>query len=333
MKLPLQTVPIILITFGLCLLITRSLITLLPKFGMIDEPGARRMHKKITPRGGGIAVLLAFSFGFYAIDYFWLGGGYSRALLMPLWAIALVSFYDDIKHVNVALRFLVQIIVSACLTYIFLLPNLLFHGEFPGVIDFVMAIITFAGFINIYNFMDGIDGLTSAQSLHLSITMLLICALRYDVIMHVDLVISISLLIMACSIAFLVYNWHPAYIFLGDVGSITFGLLIGLALMLIASSAERLFVSTIIATLYYLADGGLTIIIRAIRREKIWLPHLNHFFQQAMRKRLSQKKIMLEIILCNYWLMILAVSALFYPVFSLLLAMFVVTRTILKFAE
>ena len=324
---------VFLLSFALCVLFTRTLVKFLPKCGIVDAPSARRQHKKVTPRGGGLAVITAFTIGFAIIDHLWLGGIYSARVLAPLWMIGLISFYDDIRHVNVVLRLLLQLIVAAYLAYNFLLPYSLFHDGLPPGVDFIIAFFAFTAFVNIYNFMDGIDGMTSSMSIHLSLTILLICFLRHDVINHVELVETIALLTLACSLAFVIYNWHPAHIFLGDIGSITFGLLIGLNLMLIASSGERLFVAAIIAPLYYLGDGGMTILIRALRGEKVWLPHLNHFFQQAIRKRLTHRKIMTEVILCNYWLMMLSVGALFYPVISLIIAMLIVIRVLLKFSE
>jgi len=276
------------------------------------------------------------------IDYFGLHNAYTTKLLVPLWMIGLISIRDDISHVNVAIRLLLQLIIAAYLVYALLIPHQLFHGEFSPAVDFIMALVAFAGFMNIYNFMDGMDGITVSQSMHLSITILILAFLRYDVILHVELVVAIAALVLVCAIAFAIYNWHPAHIFLGDVGSITFGVLIGLALMLIASSGERLFVATIIASMYYLVDGGMVILVRTdvnpiarfLRGEtKIWQPHLNHFFQQAIRKRLSHKKIMTEIMLCNYWLMMLAVGSLFYPVISLLIAILIVTRVVVRFSE
>ena len=342
MDFPIHILPILLLSFIICIILTRALITLLPRWGLVDVPEDRRQHKKITPRGGGIAVLIAFTIGFALIDYFWLQSIYTTRLLIPLWMIGIISIRDDISHVNVAVRLFLQLIIAAYLVYVLLLPYQLFHGEFSYNVDFIMAFIAFAGFMNIYNFMDGMDGMTVSQSIHLSLTILILAFLRYDVILHVELVFAIASLVLICSIAFAIYNWHPAHIFLGDVGSITLGVLIGLALLLIAASSERLFVATIIASMYYLVDGGITILIRPdinpitrfLRGEKkIWQPHLKHFFQQAIRKRLPHKKIITEIILCNYWLMILSVSALFYPVISLLLAILIVTRVIIKFSE
>lgn len=342
MHFPIYILPILLLSFIICIILTRTLIIMLPRWGLVDVPGERRQHHKITPRGGGVAVLIAFTVGFALMDYFWLHNVYTTRLLIPLWIIGLISIRDDISHVNVAVRLFLQLIIAAYLIYVLLLPYQLFHGELSYTADFIMAVITFAGFMNVYNFMDGMDGITVSQSMHLSVTILILAFLRYDVILHVELVVAIATLVLICSMAFAIYNWHPAHIFLGDVGSITLGVLIGLALMLIAASGERLFVATIIASMYYLVDGGMVILIRTdvnpvarfLRGEKkIWQPHLNHFFQQAIRKRLPHKKIITEIILCNYWLMMLAIGALFYPVISLLLAILIVARVIIKFSE
>lgn len=324
---------IFLITFVLCALLTRMLITTLPKIGLVDVPTERKQHKKNVPRGGGIAPIIAFSIGFLLIDHFWFQDIYTFKIILPLWAIGLISIYDDIGHVNVLMRLALHLMVASYIVYTFLFPRLLFHGELPRTIDFIMTIIVYAGFMNIYNFMDGMDGMTVSQSAHLSITILIITYLRYDVIIHADLVCAIALLVLACSMAFAIYNWHPAHIFLGDVGSVMFGLLLGFALMLIAASAERLFVSSVIASMYYLSDGGMTLLIRALSGERVWEPHLKHFFQQAIRKRMPQRKIIWEILLCNYWLMVLAIGALFYPVISLALAILIVTRLIVKFSE
>lgn len=318
------------ISFSICLVITKLLIKLLPIWGLIDKPDNRRLHKKHTPRGGGIAILVAFTISFLIFDshqHF----TYSTGLLIPLWIIGLISFYDDIYDVHVLYRLLVQIIVVFALIFTFLLPNQLFHSDLPYYVDLIIAATAFVAFVNVYNFMDGMDGLTGSHTIHLSITIIILCLLKYDIILHVNLVLAIAVLTLGATLAFTIYNWHPAHIFLGDVGSITLGLLMGLALMLIAASGERLFVSSIICFLYYISDGGMRIIIRAFKGEKIWKPHLNHFFQQAIRKRLGQKKILSEIILCNYWLSILAILALFYPVISLLIALLMVLRIILKF--
>lgn len=314
-------------------MVTRFLVEFFPKLGLVDKPGDRRLHEDTTPTGGGIAVILSFIMGFILIDYKIYDFYYSASVAIPIFILAFISFYDDIRDMPVFIRLLIHLSVAGYMTYELLLPYQLFHGELGFYEDLILAFIALAGFCNIYNFMDGIDGITASESIHLSLTIIALCYLRYDIIIHSDLVLLIAVMVLTCSIAFVIYNWHPAHIFIGDVGAISIGMLLGLCLMLIAASSVKLFVSCIIASMYYLADGGLTILIRLLKGEKIWLPHTNHFFQQAIRKEIPRRKIVIEVIMCNYWLMLLAISALYYPLLSLIFAIGLVTRILLRFSD
>lgn len=327
------TIPILLLSFLICLMVTRFLVEFFPKMGLVDNPDARRLHADVTPTGGGIAVILSFIMGFILIDYKLYDFYYSASVAVPIFILAFVSFYDDIREMPVSVRLLTHLGIAGFMVHDLLLPYQLFHGELGFYADLILSFVALAGFCNIYNFMDGIDGITASESIHLSVTIMALCFLRYDIIIHSDLVILIAALVLTCSIAFVIYNWHPAHIFIGDVGAISIGMLLGLCLMLIAASSVKLFVSAIIASMYYLADGGLTILIRLFKGEKIWLPHTNHFFQQAIRKEIPRKKIVLEVIICNYWLMLLAISALYYPLLSLILAIGLTIRVLLKFSD
>jgi UDP-N-acetylmuramyl pentapeptide phosphotransferase/UDP-N-acetylglucosamine-1-phosphate transferase len=320
--------------FLICMMMTRFLVLFLPRMGMVDDPeDPRRLHESVTPTGGGIAVLTSFLLGFVLIDYKIYDFYYSPYIALPIFILGLISLFDDIKGMPIFVRLAIHLCAAAYIAYELLLPYQLFHGELGFWADFTLAFIALAGFANIYNFMDGMDGLTASQSVHLSLTMIILCYLRYDIIIHTELVLLIAILVLVCSSAFGIYNWHPAKIFIGDIGSICLGILLGLCLILIAASSMRLFVSAIIASLYYIGDGGLTILIRLLKGERIWLPHVNHFFQQAIRKEVPQRKILFEIILCNYWLMMLAISALFYPVISLMFAIGLVARTLFKLSK
>lgn len=312
---------------------TKYTINVLSRYNVVDNPSGRRAHAKVTPRGGGIVIYFIFSLAFLYLDYFFTNFNYSGKLMPLLSGLALVSFYDDIKGTNALLRLFVHLFVAGLALYIFLYPNLLFHGEVSGWLDFVLATIGFAGFINIYNFLDGIDGITALETIHLSISILTLTYLRSDIIYCSSFVSIVAIIILACAIGFLIYNWSPASIFLGDIGSITLGFLMGLCLIMIAASGERLFVASAIAGLYYIADGGITILIRAVRGEKIWLPHLRHFFQQAVKKGMTHKEVTLKISFCNLVLLLLAINALYYPAISILLAMFIVMCILIHFSE
>jgi UDP-N-acetylmuramyl pentapeptide phosphotransferase/UDP-N-acetylglucosamine-1-phosphate transferase len=314
-------------------LTTKFAIKLLTKYNVVDQPGNRRSHAKITPRGGGIAIFLVFIVSFIYLDYILTKSAYTPRLLPLLSLLALVSFYDDLMGTHALLRLVVHLFVAGSALYNFLYPNTLFHGELDLWLDFALATIGFAGFMNIYNFLDGIDGITSMQSIHLSISMITLTLIRSDVVYNPSLVIMISIITLACSIGFLIYNWSPASVFLGDVGSISLGFLIGLCVVLVAASGERLFVASAIASLYYVADGGGTLLIRTIKGEKVWLPHLNHFFQQAVKKGMSHREVTLKIAFCNIILLLLSVNSLFYPAICIIAAIFVVLCILIHFSK
>ncbi|MES2215542.1 MAG: glycosyltransferase family 4 protein [Pseudomonadota bacterium] len=316
------------LSFLFCALLTRYCLVLFKEKNIVDRPSHRRVHAKVTPRGGGVAIVITFILGFLLID----GTDIYLRLIPMLLIVAGVSFVDDLRYVSVPIRFVTHVMAAALAVYGFLWPNCLFHHELPAYLDYAVAVLCFAGFMNIYNFLDGIDGITAAESIHLSVTILLLCFFAGDVIPEAKMINIIATSILACSSSFLLYNWHPAKIFLGDVGSIALGFLLGLCLLLIAASSAKLFVSCIIASLYYVADGGMTILIRLTKREKIWLPHLNHFFQQAVRKGMSHRMVVCKIAACNLCLMILSLTALYYPIISLMLAIVTVTCLLIHFA-
>lgn len=316
-----------------CLLITYYAIGIFNYFGIVDRPSARRAHAKVTPRCGGVSIVLTFCLGLAISDKiendsFFL----SLRVIGPLLVVAFISLLDDIWDISILLRLITHIIVSGIILYLFLYPRTLFYNELPEWLDYVLSLFLLTTFINIYNFMDGIDGITSVESIHLSITIIILSLLRYDTIIHVHFVVVMATLVLGCSIAFIYYNWSPSKIFLGDVGTISLGLIIGLCLVLIAASEQKLFVSVIIACLYYIADGVGTILIRITKLEKIWLPHLNHFFQKAVRKNMSHKEVSTKIAICNFILMLLSISALYYPILAIAMAIICVTILLIHFS-
>ncbi len=150
---------------------------------------------------------------------------------------------------------------------------------------------------------------------------------------NINFIIIINIIILACSLGFLIFNWHPAKIFLGDVGSISLGFLLGLSLLLISASSGHLFIASFIASLYYITDGGLTILIRLVNKEKIWQPHLKHFFQKAVKNGKSHQEVVSRIIICNIMLMLLSILSLYIPLISVIFAILVVMLTIINFAK
>jgi len=313
------------------LLLTRGLIDFMPKLGIMDVPSARRSHKAPTPRGGGVAFVIIFSTLLPSFEYYLIGTfERSAAILQIFLPISLISFWDDISHMNVVLRLIVHILCSLLAVMWLIHPSTILHYEIPMSLDLAIGSFALLAFLNVYNFLDGIDGITVSESMHLSATILVLCALRYDIIPNVDIIIFIATIIFGWSIGFVYYNWQPARIFLGDVGSISIGFLIGVCLLTIASASAKLFAACVIAALYYVADGGMTILIRLVKGERIWEPHLQHFFHKAVRKGRSHKRVVKRIIKCNILLMLFAVNSLYYPIISIIGALLVVIVTLIR---
>lgn len=312
-------------------LLTRILIPFMISIKAVDKPGARRAHKKVTPRGGGLSIVFVYCIFLPIFEYISIGGfGYTPIILQIFVPIALISFWDDIVGVNISLRLAIHILSSVLAVMWLVHPNLIMYDQLPIYIDLIVGALAIATFLNIYNFMDGIDGLSSAEAIHLSLTILLLCLLRGDIINNIGFVKPTVLIVMGSSIGFLFFNWHPAKIFLGDVGSISLGFLLGLCLIIVASSSAHLFLACVIASLYYVADGGMTIMIRTANGEKVWQPHLKHFFQKAVKKGRSPKKVLARIIRCNFFLMLFALNSLYYPLISTILAILTVTYTLIR---
>jgi UDP-N-acetylmuramyl pentapeptide phosphotransferase/UDP-N-acetylglucosamine-1-phosphate transferase len=303
----------------------------MPKLGIVDVPSARRAHARPTPRGGGVSFVIIFSVIFPIFEY-WVSGEYSLSvkLLQVLLPLSVISFLDDVSHVMIPLRLVVHA-VCACFAVMWLVhPNNILHYEIPNWLDLVIGTFALITFLNVYNFLDGIDGITVSESIHLSITILLLCILRHDIIPNVNNIMAIATIIFGWSMGFIFFNWQPAKIFLGDVGSISIGFVLGICLLMVASASARLFMSCVIASLYYIADGGMTILIRLVKGERIWEPHLKHFFQKAVRSGKSHRYVVMRITKCNILLMLFALNALYYPVVSAICAILVVMVTVIR---
>ncbi len=323
-----------LLSFIVTSFLTWLLVFSLTSYGVVDVPNPRRAHSKITPRGGGLAILIVIIIGLITYEYFSTNTLINFIKIGPLLLIiSTISFLDDLISIPIFIRLLFYTICSTIAILSFLSPLLLFHHKLPFYVDFILSIIGLTVFLNIYNFLDGIDGISAVESIHLSITILILCYLKFDVIININFIIVLNILILACSIGFLIFNWHPAKIFLGDVGSISLGFLLGLSLLLVSASSIHLFAASAIASLYYTADGGLTILIRLVNKEKIWQPHLKHFFQKAVRNGKNHKQVVSRIILCNTLLMILSAISLYFPLVSIIFAILVVMITIINFTH
>ena len=134
------------------LVITKLLINIMPKFGIVDVPSKRRAHDKITPRGGGLAFVLIYSILLPSFEYFVVGSIEDSILVLQMFIpISVVSFWDDISHVMIPLRLLIHVLCS-CLAIMWLVhPSPILHYEIPVYLDLAIGTFALLTFLNIYN--------------------------------------------------------------------------------------------------------------------------------------------------------------------------------------
>jgi UDP-N-acetylmuramyl pentapeptide phosphotransferase/UDP-N-acetylglucosamine-1-phosphate transferase len=141
--------------------------------------------------------------------------------------------------------------------------------------------------------MDGIDGMTSMETIFLCLSLALVFYLT-DV---QGSYIYVALLLAGCTLGFAKHNWHPAKMFMGDAGSISIGFII--ATLLGIWAAKGYLLQAAILPMYYFADAGVVLFFRIINLEKFWLPHSKHFFQRAVRSGFTHSQVVLKIFKYN----------------------------------
>lgn len=269
---------------------------------MMDIPNERSMHKEPVPRGGGLAIVVVVLAG--------LVFAYPNTYLMAgTVLLAALSLIDDKKGLKAWVRLLFHLLAAIIGLFALGQKNLLFGGVLPVWMDHTLLVLGWAWFMNLYNFMDGIDGITGTQTIATAAGLILISSLAIPDIHFGDFFLM-AFIIGACS-GFLLYNWPPAKIFMGDVGSVPLGFLMGYLFLRLACNGHLL--PALIIPLYYLADSGITLVRRALRREKIWQAHRQHFYQRATLGEGSPKKVLLFILLANIGLIFAGATALSHP--------------------
>lgn len=241
---------------------------------ILDEPNARSSHLRPTPRGGGVAVMAALLPAFAVAA--WTQGELPRLapLLMGAVLIAGVSFVDDVKTLGAGFRLAAQ--SAAVVLGLLALPEgPVGQGLFPFWLDRTLTAVGWLWFLNLFNFMDGIDGITAVETIAIGAGVALIAYLGE----HPGALPSLGLATAAAAVGFLPWNWHRAKVFLGDVGSVPLGYLLGFLLLSLA--ARGFWAAALILPLYYLLDATWTLLARLCRGEKVWQAHREHWYQRA----------------------------------------------------
>ena len=274
----------------------------------LAKPNARSSHREPTPQGGGIAVVATTVAGA------WLGtfifGVAIAAPLETLFAatvvMACIGAADDMRPIAVAPRLLVQALAVAAVIYA-LPDNLRVLPVLPWWIERALSFVGTLWFVNLVNFMDGIDWMTVAEVV--PVTAALASIGLVDTLP--PQAIAASLALCGAMIGFAYFNRPVARLFLGDVGSLPIGLVLGWLLIVLAGSGGR--AAALLLPLYYVADSTITLLRRFIAREKVWEAHRSHFYQRATDRGFTAIDVVRRVFIVNLVLAALALLTVMLP--------------------
>jgi UDP-N-acetylmuramyl pentapeptide phosphotransferase/UDP-N-acetylglucosamine-1-phosphate transferase len=245
----------------------------------LAQPNARSSHREPTPQGGGIAVIAAT----FVVTIGCIGmlGEMSSAAATEVFAvlaatafIAVVGGIDDLRPMPVVPRLVLQVLaiavaIAAIPTDLRIVPSM------PWWAERLCLLVALVWFVNLVNFMDGIDWMTVAEVVPLTASIVLLGQLA--TFPSPSTVLALALL--GATLGFAPFNKPVAKLFLGDVGSLPIGLLLGWLLLKLARDGEP--AAALLLPLYYLADATITLIRRLAAGEPFWQAHRSHFYQRA----------------------------------------------------
>ncbi len=259
---------------------------------LVDTPNHRSLHSAPVPRSGGVAVVLCLCLGLMIVNWRLDNVTYLSPLLVAILIVAACSFLDDLKGLSVRIRLLVHFLAVAYLLFSgYQLVDVGVSGLaiplFP-VLSIAVSAIFIIWSINMYNFMDGMDGFAAGMTafgfsafailgLHANNLPFLLC----------------NLVLVASVLGFWFYNFPPAKIFLGDTGSSVLGLCYGaISIWGVNENVFSFWVAIIIFS-PFLVDASYTLIRRICTGERFWEAHKSHFYQRLVEKGYGHRKVVL----------------------------------------
>ena len=284
--------------------ITRQLVVNSHRFSKMDIPNERSSHLTPTPRGGGIAFVAASLVGFLLLL---LNSELDRADLLALCCagaiVAIAGHLDDRQKISGATLRLGFHALGA----IILIVGIGFPSQISlfdrtidtGVIGSILGVLYLVWLLNLFNFMDGTDGIAASEAMFVCVAG---AVLNYHVLSDINFSTE-AVILAASTLGFLLYNWSPAKIFMGDVGSGYLGIVIGgLSLMAAKQQSDLLWVWIILLAVF-VSDATVTLIRRLLRKQKPHVAHRSHAYQHLAIRFNSHSKVALIILSINVvWL-------------------------------
>jgi len=270
---------------------------------VLAHPNARSSHTTATPQGAGLAVMVSLII--VCVTALLLKAVPPPSLLPVLVGAAILTVVgglDDAHALAVSWRLLAQTLVAAAIVFLLpqdfrLLPDLLSLG-----VERALMVLGIVGFVNAINFLDGLDWMTVAQVVPMTLGVAILCWLGV-VPQSVGL---LALALLGATLGFAVFNKHPAHIFLGDAGSLPIGFVLAYMLIYVA---EAHIVSGLLLALYSLTDATVTLGRRLVTGERVFSAHKSHFYQRAVAQGLRVPQVTTRVFALGLVLMGLAIVA------------------------
>lgn len=288
----------------------RLVLPLLERLRVVDHPNERSSHETAKPRGAGFVVLTVLLLAWTVLALLptetthglWIAPGLWIAMAGAL-VLGAVSWLDDLRGLPPLPRLLVQAGAVSAVLWFWPSGLLVFQGLLPLGLDRLATGLLWLWFVNLYNFMDGIDGITGVETASIGFGLFLVALIAGWSLSGTVM----PLLFVAAMLGFLPWNWEPSKIFLGDVGSVPLGYLLGWLLLLAAAQGQ--WAAALILPAYYLADASWTLGRRALRGARVWQAHREHLYQRAVRGGRSHAAVCLIVLAGNLGLIAAAVLA------------------------
>jgi Fuc2NAc and GlcNAc transferase len=312
-------------SFALVAVLSAGVIRYGPRFGLLDTPVARSAHVAPKPLGGGAALAAPY---FLCVIWFVASAAISESALAYLGCLFIVvlGFSDDRWQLSSKVRLPVQFIVSLAAVRAIGVDSVdfgFFSLSEPLTLS-LLAVLSLVWLCNLTNFMDGIDGIAASQLLVTSLSCVVLLvgldAAAGESGEH-DVVLTLSVVLAASAAGFLLWNWSPASLFMGDAGSGFIGFALGL-LALESLVTQRMSVwSWVLLLGVFIADTAVTLLVRIIRGERWYEGHSQHAYQILSRRLNSHPRVVGGVILINIcWLLPLAWVAGILPHYGVLFA-------------
>ena len=255
---------------------------------VLDIPNQRSSHTLPTPRGGGLAVVLAFV-GTALSLYFTQQLNLERLLviLMAL-PVALIGFLDDHRPIAARWRFATHLLSALAVLWILKgIPAVWIPSPLDAILQRVLINLNDLGYplgilflvwlLNLFNFMDGTDGIAASEAVF-------VASVLAGYLFYIDQTLfQLNLALVSAALGFLVWNWPKAKIFMGDVGSGFLGFVLGILILLAAQQAAVLLYCGLIVFGLFIVDASYTLIVRVLTGQKWYDAHCSHTYQRVAK--------------------------------------------------